>query len=104
MILLREAIQQMNRADEHHNPVPFALTFCTADRSRRTGGEVISLPKAVLMKRMKKTTAASGSGTAKKKSNDFENATRNVLCLDTQRPYRVHLRLIESFNNTPVLW
>ncbi|WP_460894868.1 hypothetical protein [Rufibacter soli] len=84
----------MERTDEHGNPVPFSLIFCTCNREKKTGGEVIELPKAVLLR--KKGSKAPNLGTG--------YPSRLILDLNTDRKYQVHIRLIDQFNGTPVVW
>lgn len=94
----------MARMDEHGNPVPFSLVFSTANREKGTGGEIIEVKKAVLMKSRRKAASGQHAKTPLRKANEHENSIRNIWCLTTERPYAVHIRLIDQFNSTTIIW
>lgn len=96
----------MDRLDHRSKPIPFALTFITADRNRKVGGEIKEIKGAILSKHNKALPIhmrrVDGFGGSKKPAS-YENATRNV-----QSPegsiIKVHIRLIKSFNDQIIIW
>jgi hypothetical protein len=107
-IQLSEALNEMEMLDSKRNPQPFSISFYTCDRTRRTGGELRTIEKAVLTKHVKGIPRHAKGSISKKRVNEFENQIRNVL--DTMkapgdRVYtKVHIRLIEFFNGMKVVW
>jgi hypothetical protein len=103
MISLIEALKIMNESDGMGKPVPFKIEFFTADRKKKTGGELISLENVVLSKfyTKKKSSHPSVKG---KSQNHWDNSTRNIKILSSGAIRKVHIRLIETINNKPVYW
>lgn len=79
IILLRDVLQQMQEGK------PFSITFCTADRGRGTGGEIITLEGVVQC------------------GVDYPNSGRLVK-LPNGHIRRMHIRLILRFNGKKVIW
>lgn len=106
MILLSTALDQMKNTDHRRKPVPFSLTFCTADEGKGTGGEIITLRKAVLGKLLK--TAPLADKIRDTKSDQLPekkaNATKKIFDLEAERYYTVHIRLMWQFNGQEICW
>lgn len=82
MIALNDALGVMGTGE------PFSIKYVTANRSKKTGGKVIFLPKAVKVG-------------ASHNQKDNETITLKQLGNDTH-PYPIHIHLILEFNNQKV--
>lgn len=100
---LGESLKIMGLKDAHREPIPFKIKFCTADRSRGTGGELIELPKAVLSQNLKDLPRYARGDVGSKKVNQYTNAIRNLYDLEHQRFYKVSIYLILEINGVQVL-
>lgn len=98
-----DALQKMQLTDAHGEPVPFRIKFCTADRTRNTGGELIELKNAVLSQNLKTLPRHVRNIANPKRVNQFSNAIRNVYDLDHNRYYKIHIYLILEFNGVAVV-
>lgn len=96
----------MDRLDHRKQPIPFNVSFVTADRKRNSGGEIKSISGGILSKHNKSLPihmrrVDGGGGSIKPASH--ENATRNI-----QDPsgsiVKMHIRLLISFNGLNVIW
>ncbi len=65
--------------------LPFSLKFVTADRKRKTGGDLIELHGCKL------------------KGMDVKHATRNIL-LSSGKIRKVHIRLIIEYNGHTIVY
>lgn len=107
-MFLTEIIKEMHRKDEDGKPVPFSLTFVTADKNKRTGGEVVDIAAAILTwgddKAMRKALNEESVSADKKekKPNHWKHRTRNLL-LPNGQIRKVHLSLITKFNGYDVI-
>jgi hypothetical protein len=106
VILLPDALKLMDRLDHRGQPIPFNISFVTADRTRGTGGKWINVKGAILSKHNKnlphhirRTDGFSGS----KKPASYENAQRNIQTPDGTIT-TVHIRLIKRFNDYEIIW
>lgn len=84
----------------------FSITFCTCDVKRKTGGELVTLAnmcnpavRVALEKAERKAPAAASKSSAK----HSDNATRNLLNLDSNRVVKVHIDLITHINGRTVV-
>jgi hypothetical protein len=101
-ISLSQGLKIMEQKDEMGNPTPFSIVFCTADRKKNTGGEIITLDNIVLSRNQKVKDA---SKTGKKKSqNHYANFTRNIKILSSGAIRKVHGHLIDSINGNKIYW
>lgn len=101
---LSEALQEMEQTDRHGRPVPFDLTVVTANRGKKTGGELLELKGCTLARLDPRTPAIvkqAATPGAKKTPRHYQNATRNLL-LPNGEVRKVHIRLIILFNQQPV--
>jgi hypothetical protein len=106
VILLKDALRMMERLDHKGRPIPFSLSFVTADRRRDLGGEIKSISGAILSKHNtllpKYVRTVDGFGNSKAPRH-YENATRNVQSPDGGIT-KVHIRLITNFNGQKIIW
>lgn len=92
----------MEQKDAKGRPVPFSIIFCTSDRKKSAGGEIISLDNVVLSKNDNNKKASKTGKT--KKQNHFANFTRNIKILSSEEIRKVHGRLIGFINGHNVYW
>lgn len=82
-IAIRDVLSQMNNSD-----VPFQMKFVTYNDSKKEGGKIITLTKAV-------RTGAS-----------FNLKDNDMICVkqldNSHHPHPVHIHLITEFNNKKV--
>jgi len=106
MLRLKDALKLMDRLDHKGKPIPFELTFVTADRKRNTGGNLKTAKAAILSKHNNKLPLhqrrVDGFGGSRKPAS-HENATRNIQTPDGTIT-KVHIRLIKSFNGQVIIW
>lgn len=101
MIFLNDVLKAMEELDQNNNLKPFSIEVVTADRSRRTGGEILSIENAVLTRTSKeKRDSAIQTGSR----NHYKNSTRNIKVLGTDQVRCIHIRLITKFNNHQVVY
>ena len=109
-ITLREVLQVMDGRDENGNPNIFDITFCTFSEKRQSGGEQITMNKAIRVMGKKadgKTFNAkpiSSDAISKRNPNHMRNQTRNIMIKGTNQIRKVRIRLIEFFNGKKVIW
>ena len=107
-IPLKEALQQMEMLDDNREPQPFSISYWSCDSTRRTGGQLKSIDKAVLTRHVKGMPRHAKGSSKTKRVNEYKNQQRNIL--DTERPagrnmyVKVHIRLIDTFNGMKVEW
>lgn len=123
-----QMISEMDRLDENQRPVPFSLVFATADRRRRTGGQVhlVGAPtpflkdlarkipeSTVTESQARKFTAIRGGkevvdkrprpASTPKDPRHRKNNTRNIQVISSGEIRKVHTRLILYFNEKKVI-
>ncbi|WP_028665624.1 hypothetical protein [Runella zeae] len=74
------------------------ITFCTADRKRNTGGDLVTLHKARLMG-MYHPKSEPKNG---KKKHYRRRAWRDFYDEDSMKNYRIHIDLILSVNDLEI--
>ena len=106
MILLSQALDSMKCRDHRGIAVPFALTFCTADEGKNTGGEIITLEKAILGRLLKSAPQSDKiqETKAEKSPQSHANSVKKIFDLKAERYYNVHIRLMWAFNNQEICW
>ena len=110
-IRLWDVLEIMDSFDGQGKPVRFQLKFVTANRSEKTGGEIIELKDAckcsVRTKKGKEIFAAKKNfpvdDRITKDPNHWVNSTRNILLPNGQKR-KLHIRLIIEFNNKKVCY
>jgi hypothetical protein len=108
-IQLSNVLDLMDQVGEDGNPVRFQIRFVTADRTRRTGGEIIEIIDGMKCSPGKRDgapvldTRLPGKPTERSAHdpNHWRNSTRNIL-LPNGGIRKVHIRLIIEFNNQKV--
>ena len=87
----------MNQRDGNGDFIPFGpITWVTCDLKRNTGGEKITLERAVL--------CSGGKSSAEKYNpNHFDNYTRNIRAADGDRMMKIHVPLVTRFNDAKVI-
>lgn len=112
-IRLREVLRLMDATDAEGKPIPFSITFFSADLERNTGGEKTKIDARIVTKYRQfgsgngedTSTGAHVSITGKSKNpNHGINFTRNLIIPGKEHPVKVHPRLITHFNNMRVVW
>ena len=88
-VTLGEALNIMDRVDAIGAAVPFSIKFCTYDKTRLTGGKVMTLKKAV--------RAGAAHSLQKHRQVGVKPAD------GSGHQYAVHLRLILRVNGQPVM-
>ncbi|HYF02896.1 MAG TPA: hypothetical protein VEC36_05940 [Patescibacteria group bacterium] len=113
------ALLEKTEEDEDGNliAVPFSITFMTLDINRDTGGELITMKNCVLAKNRglkikglyllaKKSdsqTVLKHEKTKKaKQSNEWENKTRNIYCIDSESIRKCNIEFITRVNGIKV--
>lgn len=100
----------MDKVDASGRPLPFSITFVTADRTRRRGGEIIFIDKA--QKCVGKRNGGVlyptpvnpvSPGSIARDPNHRQNDTRNIFIPSSGQVRKVHLRLITQFNGKRVI-
>jgi len=106
VIPLKDALKLMDRLDHKSRPIPFSITFVTADRRRNTGGELKEISGGILSKHNKNLPMhmrrVDGFGGSRKPAS-YENSTRNVQAPDGSIT-KVHIRLLKKFNGHTIIW
>lgn len=106
IISLKDALKLMDRLDHKGKPIPFTITFVTANRKKNTGGKKLQIDGAILSKHNKllplHIRRVDGFG-GSKHPKSHENATRNIQAPDGAIT-KVHIRLITSFNQFKIIW
>lgn len=107
IISLAEVLQAMDSTAE-----PFDLVFTTADRKRKTGGELVALAGCVKTggPHVPKTAPAPvpagnpAPATPGRNPQHRVHQTVNVTVLSSGKVKTVHVRLITEFNGQKVRW
>lgn len=97
MIRLQEVLNKMQAVDKNGQLLPFSVVVITADRARKTGGEILEIESAVLA-RLDKSDKDSYNQLSKKYSSI------NIKISDTDQIRAIHPRLITRFNGEGVIY
>lgn len=103
LIPLKEVLNEMELG------LPFSIVYYSYDKRRGKAGERIELKGASCAVRRAKSESegesapSTGSGSATRNPNHWQNATRNVV-LPNGETRKLHIRLITRFNNQKVHW
>ncbi|MFY7884106.1 MAG: hypothetical protein ACOVOV_04595 [Dolichospermum sp.] len=123
-IKLSEVRTSIDQLDPTGFPVPFSISFWTANQEKQTGGELIEIDFAVKNFALKKSQKFSGKvklksnvineGMSELQQHHAENQTTVIAVIakdeltgkyvPTGSKILIHYRLIEKFNNKKVLW
>jgi hypothetical protein len=110
-IRLWDVLEIMDAVDTDGKPIRFQIKFVTADRFKKTGGEIIELKDATKCSiRTRKGEEifperknVADSDRIAKNPNHWINATRNVRLPNGQKR-KLHIRLIIEFNHKKVCY
>jgi hypothetical protein len=95
MIRVPDMLNVMNQRDGNGDYIPFSLTWVTCNKKQHTGGEKITLDRAVL--------CSGGKSSAEKYNPDhFENYTRNIRAAGADRIMKIHVLLVTRFNGAKI--
>lgn len=108
LITLAEVLHALNTTAD-----PCTIVFSTADRQRRTGGELVTLEGCVKTGVDKEARAPVPTGQPpaaeqrrgfKRRPNHRAHQTINLTILSSSKVRTVHVRLITEFNGKKVRW
>lgn len=106
-IALADALRSMNTYDSLGNPIPFSISYVTADQEKQTGGEYKTYKGAFLSYQNKSGTRTyTGKEVerkVKKHTNHWVNGTRNIMVQGGNRLRCIHIWLILEFNGKEVI-
>lgn len=89
----------MERGDE-----PFSIRFVTADRARKTGGEILEWQNCRLSRpRRQGTGPRPAPNPARSAASHYENGTRNISVGQSTQVRTVHIWLILAVNGKKVV-
>ena len=94
-ISAKDMLETMQMRGDDREFIPFSITFVTADQKKGTGGKKIVLDQAIFV----------GGPSNKSKSrnpNHYENYTRNIRHLMSDRIITIHPLLVLYFNGMKV--
>ena len=102
VITLTEVLKTMD------NGAPFSITYVTADRKKRTGGQLMTHAQAQKIAHLADLPAnilkANRISLANAKNpNHYTNSTRNIYIPRTREVRKLHIKLIVAFNGHTVL-
>ncbi|AWW32441.1 hypothetical protein DN752_21100 [Echinicola strongylocentroti] len=103
IIHLNEALEEMKK------PEPFSITFITCDKSRKTGGDILTLDRVLLSRnedaghRHNFESPEPNVTQWTKRPSHYRNATRNVVLPNGHRR-KFHIRLLLYFNGKKVFY
>lgn len=109
-IQLKEVLATMDLVNEEKKPIPFAITFYTADEERDTGGEKIEVKQQIATKVRKFALPDAehvnklGEPAKSKSPMHSFHSTRNINIPGYDHPVKLHIRLITHFNGKRVIW
>jgi hypothetical protein len=95
-IKLKQALKEMTYG------IPFDVSFYTADKKRKVGGDIISLSDTSLTWAVNSSSDAPSSTTSQKAPSHYGNATRNFL-LPNGKIRKAHIWLLREFNNKRIV-
>ena len=114
MIALRDVLNTMEAQDELFQPKPFSLKCITYDAQKKTGGEILTIDKAILSEAGKRAAGSPRNaaqeiinqersvGRRKRNPGHHDNYTRNIEVLPGGNIRKIHPLLIIEFNGQKV--
>lgn len=97
IITTRDMLNTMALRGHDGELIPFAITFVTCDEKQGTGGKKITLDRAELVGGPR-TKAKQGG----RDPRHYENYTRNIRHVESDRIIKVHALLVTRFNGMRV--
>lgn len=103
----KDALNILEATDAKGIPIPFAITFCTADEARKTGGEIVTYDRAIWhvaggRVRLRPRAKEAQPKRARHQVSPNSRWLRLVRAVDSVQVRRVHVHLILSINKQPV--
>lgn len=95
LIKVADMLKTMEMRGEDRELIPFSITFVTCDLRRDEGGDKITLQEAVLV-------GGASSKSRSKNPQHFNNYTRNIRALNSDRLIKIHPLLVTEFNGMGV--
>lgn len=108
MLSRQDALALIERCDAKGVPTPFAITFCTADEGRDTGGEIVTLDRAIWhvpgnrVRRSGQFQKGGDCPPADEVRSERSRWTRKIRAVDSDQVRQVHLDLILTLNGQPI--
>ncbi len=102
MLKLKQALQILEKVNARGLPIPCSIVFCTADTSRGTGGEIITMDKVILSRHRKKSIKGYRGVHSAKQPSHNRNRTRNIMQVGTTEIRKIHIDLILFINEEAV--
>lgn len=111
LLTWQEALAILEKCDAKGVPIPFAVAFCTADESRKTGGQIIRYERAIWHVpggRVLNSAAFRKAGHEPKQPRSAAQSgrrtgwTRRIQAVGTDQVRQLHLHLILDINGQPV--
>ena len=108
IISLQQVRYEIKQMLMSQTPVSFQICFVTANRSEKTGGEIIDLNNCLLLRNQrgrpfKQATNIKLIKSAIRDPKHHSNQSFNIIQRDTDRIYKVHINLTIGFQNKSVV-
>lgn len=105
-IFIKDVLTQI--FDRNGGATPFSLLFCSFDKERRRGGDIIKVEDAIIptADRLKSFKKEHPSLTPIKSTNPShqENNTINIFLHKNNKYIKVHVDLMLEFNGKTIVW
>lgn len=95
-ISIKDMLNIMQMRGEDRELIPFSLTFVTANRNKRTGGQKITFDEAVFV-------GGPSNRDKERNPNHFYNNTRNIRHKNSDRIVTIHPHLVMVFNGLRIV-
>lgn len=95
-ISIKDMLNTMQMRGDDRELIPFSITFVTADRAKRTGGQKITWDEAVFV-------GGPSSRDKARNPNHYYNSTRNIRHAKSDRITTIHTHLVLVFNGLKVV-
>ncbi len=105
MLSFKEAVAILETCSAKGVPIPFAISFCTADESRGTGGEIVHYEQAiwhVTGNRVRADESAKATAAPRPGRSANQRWIRRIRAIDSDQIRQVHVHLILTINGMPV--
>lgn len=107
IISISDVRKELLRFKDSEIAIRFNISFVTANRQRKTGGEIIKLDNCLLMKNQNGRPRSKNYQPIVREllrdPNHHRNQTFNIVQEDSQTKFTVHTNLITRFQNKKVV-
>lgn len=107
IISIPDVRKELLRYKDSDSPIFFNISFVTANRKKKTGGEIIHLDNCLLMKNQNGRPRSKNYQPIVREPlrdpNHHRNQTFNIVQVDSQTKFTVHTNLIVRFQNKKVV-